>query len=303
MRLLREFTLSVGAVGLVAIASCGGTDQQPEWPDPSIVDRSADDLGLPEPGGDESAESAEGGEDGGEETDAEPPPSPIRVVAGEHTAYEGRAPTLRILAPQNGATVRRGNVMLRVSLQRWSLAPDPGPHVHVIVDDEPYIAVRDVSQPIDLNALVQANLGHELAEGTHVVRVFPSRGHHESVKSAGAFATVTFHYRTATEGFSFDASAPLLTYSRPKGCSVRGQRLLLDFFVSNATLAEDGHRVRFRIDESIEGDITSWVPHFIENLPVGSHTIELTLLDASGAAVPGPFNAPRRVIRVADACD
>lgn len=301
MRLLRDLTLSVSAVGLVAIASCGGTDQQPEMPDPSIVDQSADDMGLPAPGGGEAA--GDDGEEGDEEADAEPPPPPVRVVAGEHTAIEGRAPTLRILAPRAGATVRTGNVMLRLQLRSWDLAPDPGPHVHVIVDDEPYIAVRDVSQPIDLNALVQANLGHELAEGTHVVRVFPSRGHHESVKSAGAFASVMFHYRSATEGFSFDPAAPLLTYSRPKGCSVTGQRLLLDFFVSNTELSETGHRVHFNIDDAVEGDITSWVPHWIENLPAQSHTITLSLRDASGEPVAGPFNETRRVIRVADACD
>lgn len=300
MRLLREITLSVSALGLVAIAGCGGTDQQPEMPDPSIVDQSADDMGLPAPGGDEGGE---GEGESGEEADAEPPPPPVRVVAGERTPIEGSTPSLRILTPRNGATVTRGNVSLRLQLRNWELQPDPGRHIHVIVDDEPYIAVRDVSQPLNLNALVQENLGHELAEGTHVVRVFPSRGHHESVKTAGAFASVTFNYHTATEGFSFDASAPLLTYSRPKGCSTTGQRLLLDFYVSNTELAEDGHRVHFNIDDAVEGDITSWVPHWIENLPAQSHTITLSLRDANGEAVPGPFNETRRIIRVADSCE
>ena len=224
------------------------------------------------------------------------------MVAGERTPIEGTTPALRILTPRNGATVTRGNVSLRVQLRNWELQPDPGRHIHVIVDNEPYIAVRDVSQALDLNALVQQNLGHELSEGTHVVRVFPSRGHHESVKAAGAFAMVTFNFHSATEGFSFDAAAPLLTYSRPKGCSVTGQRLLLDFYVSNTELAEDGNRVHFDIDSAIEGDITSWVPHWIENLPPQTHTITLSLRDANGEPIPGPFNETRREIRVADSC-
>ena len=62
MRLLRDIALTVSALSLAAIAGCGGTDQQPEMPDVTAVDQSAEDLGLPEPSGDE-----EGGEAGGEE--------------------------------------------------------------------------------------------------------------------------------------------------------------------------------------------------------------------------------------------
>ncbi|MEC7519800.1 MAG: hypothetical protein VYE22_08040 [Myxococcota bacterium] len=288
--MLRQTVLSFAALSLLA---CGGTDQQPEMPDPSVIDRSADDMGLPE--------ASEGGEETAEE-DAEPPPPPVQVVAGTRTPIEGDAPSLRILAPRDGATIRRGNVSLRLRLQGWELAADPGNHVHVIVDNEPYIAVRDVSEPLDLNALVQENLGHELSEGTHVVRVFPSRGHHESVKQDGAFAMVTFHYRSQTEGFELDADAPMLTFSRPKGCYPVGERVLLDFYLSHAELAEDGLRVRYDLDGAIQGDITSWVPHYLENLPALEHTLQLQLVDAEGNPVPGPFNDTTRTFRVADSC-
>lgn len=285
------------ALGLGTQAGCaGGTDQQPAYPNPTVVDRPSEDLDLPE----EEAETAGGDE---EAEDLEEPESPVRVVAGTSEAIEGTTPRLSISRPTNGQTIRRGDVSLSLSLSSWTLAPDPGRHVHVIVDDEPYIAVRDVSSPINLNQLVQENLGHELAEGTHVVRVFPSRGHHESVKTEGAFAMVMFHYRSATEGFELDAAAPLLTYSRPKGCSVSGERLLLDFYVSNAQLSADGYRVHYSIDDAIEGDIASWVPHWIEGLPNMSHTIELTLIGADGEPVPGPFNNTRRTVRVASSCD
>ena len=288
--MLRQTVLSFAALSLLA---CGGTDQQPEMPDPSVIDRSADDMGLPE--------ASEGGEETAEE-DAEPPPPPVQVVAGTRTPIEGDAPSLRIVAPRDGATIRRGNVSLRLRLQGWELAADPGNHVHVIVDNEPYIAVRDVSEPLDLNALVQENLGHELSEGTHVVRVFPSRGHHESVKQDGAFAMVTFHYRSQTEGFELDADAPMLTFSRPKGCYPVGERVLLDFYLSHAELAEDGLRVRYDLDGAIQGDITSWVPHYLENLPALEHTLQLQLVDAEGNPVPGPFNDTTRTFRVADSC-
>lgn len=296
MRALRNITLSLGALCLASTAGCGGTDQQPEMPNPSVVDRSADDMGLPEAepeaeGGDESAGSEE-----------EPPPAPVRVVAGERAPLEGDSPTVRITAPRNNQRIARGDVQLRLTVRNWPLQPEPGQHVHVIVDNEPYIAVRDVSQPINLNQLVQTELGHELAQGTHVVRVFPSRGHHESVKTEGAFAVVVFHYGTPTEGFSFDPSAPLLTYSRPKGCNVAGERVLLDFYLDNVELAADGNRVRYEIDGE-GGEITSWVPHWIENLPAGEHTVRLSLVNAQGEPVPGPFNDTTRTITVAASCD
>lgn len=304
MRSLRTTCLPFLSCAALAVAQagCGGTDQQPAYPDPSVVDRSADDLDLPEPDADAAGEDGEPSDEEG--SDAELGASaPIRVIAGERTPIEGASPTLRIVAPRAGQLVRTGNVSLRLRLTNWPLAPEPGQHVHVIVDDEPYIAVRDVSAPIDLNRLVQENLGHELAEGTHVVRVFPSRGHHESVKTDGAFAMAVFHYRSQTEGFSLDANAPLLTYSRPKGCNPAGERVLLDFYLSNVELAADGHRVRYAIDDEVRGDITSWAPHFIEGLPAMSHTVQLQLVNAEGEVVPGPFNDTRRTIQVRESCE
>jgi hypothetical protein len=232
-----------------------------------------------------------------------PPPPPVQIVAAERTPLEGSPPSLRIRAPRANQLVRRGNVMLNVQLTGWDLAPEPGKHVHVIVDNEPYIAVRDVSEPIDLNALVQTNLGHELAAGTHVVRVFPSHNHHESVKDGTPFAMVVFHYQSRTEGFALDPRAPLLTYSRPKGCNVAGERVLLDFYLANVdALAADGTRVHYAIDGEVSGDIVQWAPHYIENLPVGEHTVELVLVGADGAAIAGPFNDTTRTITVAETC-
>jgi hypothetical protein len=300
MRALRTITLSLGTCWLVGAAGCGGTDAQPEMPDPSVVDRSADDMGLPEATGE-----AEGGGEtlAGEEGEEEPPAPPVRVVVGESEPFEGAAPTLRITAPRNNQRIASGDVSLRVTLTNWQLQPDPGRHVHVIVDNEPYIAVRDVSQPLNLSELVQQNLGHPLAEGTHVVRVFPSRGHHESVKRPSAFATVVFHLGQPTAGFTFDRAAPLLTFSRPKGCYPAGQRVLLDFFLTNAELAADGTRVRYDLDSGeVAGDITAWEPHWIENLPIGEHTVQLTLMSAGGEPVPGPFNDTTRTFRVAQSC-
>lgn len=287
--LVKISLLSIAAA-LVAVA-CGGTSAPaPEYP--------------PDPQAENGATTVEV-----ERVDAQPQPEPqppepppVQVVAGESSALEGAMPTLRVASPRNGAKVARSPVMVRASLRNWVLAADPGNHVHFIVDNEPYMAVRDLSQPIDLTALVQTNLGHELAPGTHVLRAFPSRGQHESIKDPGAFQVLTFVYQTPTPGFAFDVTAPLLTYSRPKGCAVAGQRVLLDFFVANTTLSATGTKVHYTIDGATSGDITTWVPHYIENLALGEHTIRLTLVGADGQPIAGMFNDTTRTITVAEQC-
>ena len=268
------------------LAACGSSSQRAEMPNPTSTDQSADDMAL---ANNEPAPT--------EEAIAAPPPQ--LVVIGENTALEGPMPTLTVQAPRNGSTVRRGDVTIRWTLRNWELSAE-GSHVHVIVDNEPYIAVRSTA-PINLTQLVRENLGHELSEGTHVVRMFASRGHHESVKDAGAFAVFTFNNHTATPDFAFDASAPLLTFSRPKGCNVTGSAVLLDFFATNAPLAPDQFRVRYTLD-SVSGEITEWRPHHMQNLALGSHEVRLELLNTAGELVPGSFNDTTRTFTVAEEC-
>lgn len=284
--------LALGAVLALAGVACGGGEQRAETPSPAETDRSADEMGL-------ASEQGAGGEEAAPESPPSPPP--VLVVVGDHMPFEGPMPTLRIDEPRPNQLIRSGPVRVRATLTNWPLQPDPGQHVHLILDDEPYIAIRDLSQPLDLNALVQQHLGHELAEGTHVLRMFPSRGHHESVKDPGAFAMVVFHYRSRTEGFEIDPTAPLLTYSRPKGCNPVGQRVLLDFFLTNVQLAPDGYRVHWNLDGQ-EGDITEWKPHWIENLSEGSHSLTLELRGPDGTPVPGRFNSSTRSFTVASSC-
>lgn len=231
-----------------------------------------------------------------------PPPPPVQVVAADNSPLEGAAPTVKVRTPKDGQLIKAEKVEIALDVKNWGLAPDPGNHVHLIVDNEPYIAIRDVSKPIDLNAVVLKELGHPLSEGTHVIRVFPGRGHHESVKEGAAFDVRVFHFKSKTPDFKFDPKAPLLTYSRPKGCSDAGSRVLLDFYVTNTKLGPTDSRVHYTVDGSTTGDIVAFTPHYIENLPVGEHQIHLALQDQSGNPLSGVFNDTTRTIKVAPDC-
>jgi hypothetical protein len=301
MRTRTPFNPSALAFSLVATllvqAGCGGSTQAPP-PEYPPVEKS-DTEGLPSSG---SVDPAVTHPSPGTVAHMTPSkaPEPVRVVAVPHTVLQGPSPTVKIVAPRNGAVVKK-QVLLRLQVKNWATETD-SKHVHLIIDNEPYIPLYDVKTPIDIAQLMRDKLGKELEPGTHVLRAFPGHPHHESVKTAGAFAVVMFHYQKKSEDFALDASAPLLTYSRPKGCVALGKPALLDFYVSGAALAADGYRVGYSIDERVTGQLADWVPYHIENLPKGKHSIRLVLLDATGSQVVGMFNDTVRDIEVSDAC-
>jgi len=244
-------------------------------------------------------------------------------------------PTLSIAAPRMDQTFDTDQVELMLDLRNYSIGKveqgGNGQHVHVILDNEPYEAVYDVSKGIPLGKPDADGKKRTLKEGTHVVRVFPSAGppknpgdaeHHESRKNAGAFAWVRFHVKKADgELRSFDGTTPTLTYSRPKGSYPAGtperERLLLDFYVTGTKLSADGHRVRVMVDgkepgltdtagKPVTGPLTEWKPYLISPTPgAGEHTVVLELIDKDGNLVtqvdrggpqPLPFSKTERKI-------
>ena len=82
-----------------------------------------------------------------------------------------------------GQTLSENEVAARLGVSRT-----PVREAIIRLESEGLLTVRPqigtVVAPIDLDAVMQQNLGHGLTEGTHVIRMFPSRGHHESVKDA-----------------------------------------------------------------------------------------------------------------------
>lgn len=283
---MRAHSIAIGA--LLAMTGACASEQQPPPEYPLLEE--------PEPEAEVEAEQVPEPEPEA----MEPPPPPVRVVAGERTPLEDDPPSLRIVQPKEGQNVRREHVQVRVRVDNWPLKPEPGKHLHLILDNEPYIAIRDVEQPLNLNELAEAHLGTELSTGTHLIRMFPSRHMHESVKEQRPFDMVVFHYGEKSEDWDFDPDAPLLTYSRPKGCNPAGERILLDFYLTNVEeLSGEGLQVRYTIGD-VTGLITDWTPHFIENLPEGEHEVRLQLVDAEGELVEGPFNDTTRTIQVGD---
>lgn len=175
-----------------------------------------------------------------------------------------------------------------------------GQHVHVIVDNKPYMAVYDVSNSVNIGPL---------EPGPHTVLAFPSRSYHESVKSEDAYDVVNFYVGEAKGEFELTEDNPSVIYSRPKG-EYKGQdarKIMLDFYIHKVELGPESYKAKYTISPTGENTgqhgpysvtIEEWKPAFVYNLPAGKYTVKLELIDRDGNVVDGPFNSTERDISV-----
>ncbi|HVG38679.1 MAG TPA: hypothetical protein VM870_05295 [Pyrinomonadaceae bacterium] len=269
-------------------------------------------------------------------------PQKIKDQMSARGEQDSAEPVLQFGEPRAGATISGSTVPVRLdlggALKGYKPAKDPatgmGNHVHVILDNQPYEAYYDLSQPFELRNVV---------EGKHTLRVFPSRPWHESYKNAGAFQTVTFTVKgggdaskpTTTaagqtmadnknaananaaaappregkemkesQAGEIDGAKPLLTYSRPKG-EYKGEdtnAIMIDFWLSNAKLQGDGgdYRVRYSVDNGETQYIDKWAPIWLTGWSNGKHNVKLELVGKDGQVVDnGGYNSTTREITVA----
>ena len=170
-----------------------------------------------------------------------------------------------------------------------------GQHVHLIVDNRPYVAVYDTE-----------DVALALPPGPHTLFAFPGRSYHESVKTPGAAVLVNFYVGEASGEFSLEADAPAIIYSRPKGTysGADARDIMLDFYLSNVELGPGGYTARYTIVGKEDPgrrytiDVNEWVPAFASGLESGTYSVTLELLDGDGEPVPGEWNRTTREIVV-----
>ena len=207
---------------------------------------------------------------------------------------------LEMLSPmENETNLEPGAVKFSYNVKNYELATQTidadikncanspkGQHIHLILNNEPY------------SAHYEAEFTKDLEEGHYVALSFLSRSYHESVKSYGAANIRQFTVGRAPEDQEIaDLSDPHMFYSRPKGTYTGkdAQKVLLDFYLLNTELSEEGNKVRATINGE-EFMLDKWQPYFIEGAEMGEMTIKLELLDAKGELIPSPFNPVERTV-------
>lgn len=242
----------------------------------------------------------------------------IRVQPVSRTPEAGTIAVI-VAVPKNGAVVSGNRVWIQTRVDGFPLGAGSqfdrrnevvnskmGQTLHVIIDNEPYFAINEPAlDPFneegwyyDTNYKFQ--VPNKLADGEHVVRVFPARSYGESLKGEQTFSVTTFYVNSKPSSRKYDLSKPYLTYNEPSSEATyfTTKPILLDFYISNCELTTDGYKVRLIIDGKTIQDLTSWQPYYLYGLSSGKHTIRLELVNGSGSVVKGPFSEAERTITV-----
>lgn len=225
------------------------------------------------------------------------PPPVIQQLSQSLEAYQ---PQVAIISPTADQVLQDTTLSLRFQVQDLPIFKDPdlglGPHLHVILDNQPYKAVYDLNKPL---------VFEDLTPGTHTLRVFASRPWHESFKNEGAYAQTKFHIFTKTDDNNPSPTLPLLTYSRPTG-TYGAEPIMLDFYLTNAPLhlvaqeSSDDEIADWRIRVTANGQsfvLDRWQPVYLKGFKPGESWVQLEFLDEQGNHVKNVFNNTVRLIK------
>ncbi|MDB9429548.1 hypothetical protein PN482_11750 [Microcystis aeruginosa CS-555/01A07] len=225
--------------------------------------------------------------------------APPALIQELRPSLERYAPQVTILSPLAEEVFDDTQVIVKLQVSDLPIFQDDtlklGPHLSLIVDNEPAAAIYDLKQPIILE---------NLAPGTHTLRVFALRPWQESFKNDGAFAETTFHILTKTGKNAPDHNLPLLTYSSPQGI-YGAEPILLDFYLSNAPLRlsntanGDNNLQDWRIRVTVNGEsflLDTWEPIYLKGFAKGNNWVQLEFIDGQGNKVENEFNTSVRVI-------
>jgi len=240
----------------------------------------------------------------------------VRVIPMKSTPEPDEV-EVRIAFPDEGEVKTANPVKVQLRLEAFPLGfasdfprarqirdNEQGQAIHIILDGKHHFdineAIDDVTenQEIDFDQTLEAIIPYNLTNGIHVLRVFPVRSFGECLKGPSCFAADYFYFGKAENKPSIDLSKPYLTYNSPEGEYEINQPILLDFYLTNTQLSQDGYKVRLTIDGSDKRILTEWVPYFIYGLKKGSHTIKLELLSPQGAVLPPLFDDLQQTIVV-----
>ncbi len=202
-------------------------------------------------------------------------------------------PQVTIVSPKTEEIIADTQVSVAVRVDDLPIYRDRdlglGPHVAVILDNEPMREVYDLEEALVLE---------DVAPGTHTLRVFAVKPWGESFKNEGAYAQTTFSLFTPTPQNTPNTSQPILTYNSPQG-DYGAEPILLDFYVANAPLhlvAQESNNdeiADWRIRVTANGKsflLDRWSPIYLKGFEPGINWVKLEFLDEYGNPVNNTFN-------------
>jgi len=246
------------------------------------------------------------------------PKSSIQVIPVARTP-EPEAGGIFIAYPKDEEMIRSNPVWIQVRVQGFALGTDSnfprareiatkkyGQSLHIVVDNQPLFSYSGLSiDPFDqegdyYDQTYKFKIPFPLDEGEHIVRIFPARSFGEGLKGNRYFKEAYFYVGKKTPEYPVNLERPYLTYNEPSGLFRlrQGEPILLDFYIHNCELSQDGYKVRLTIDGKDKRYLTEWRPYYIYGLKSGTHKIQLDLVSKKNKIVKGPFNSVTREIKI-----
>ncbi|MBE9061668.1 hypothetical protein [cf. Phormidesmis sp. LEGE 11477] len=208
-------------------------------------------------------------------------------------------PQVAIAYPQPDQVIEDTQIEVQLNIQNFSIYKDEeiglGPHIQLILDNQPARSVYSLEEPITLEAL---------APGSHTLRAIAVWPWGESFKNETAYAQTTFHLFGKTNENAPDPELPLLTLVEPQG-TFGAEPLLLDFYLTNAPLHflaqenPEDELPEWKVRGTVNGRdfvVDQWQPIYLRGFEPGRNWVQLTLIDEQGQPIENEFNSTIRVI-------
>ncbi len=220
------------------------------------------------------------------------PPEAIQQLSIELDQYE---PQVKILGIESDETVTDTTVNLRLQVKDFPIYKDTklglGPHIHVLLDNQPYQTLYNVSEAL---------IFKDLSPGTHTVRAFAVRPWDESFKTADASDQVTFHVFAPTQANRPDPTQPLLTYNNPQG-EYGAEPIMLDYSVTlpKSKVGQTTSIAPWTVNVSLNGQsfkTSEGGPIYLKGFKPGVNWLKLELLNANGKPIANAFSETVRLI-------
>jgi hypothetical protein len=244
---------------------------------------------------------------------AQTPVDPKSPVPG---LPDGRGPkgpvVVKIVTPTPGEVIpmpaaapgqpapKGARVEVKVTVENFETWKDEatgkGQHVQLVLDGRALPDWFETSKPWVFPAL---------PKGTHNLLAFVQRPWEESIREAGAFATVTFVVGEKDGKPAFDPKQPSVTLNAPRGKFRKAEaaKIVFDYYVTGCKVgpATDAEacQVIYRVDQEPQKVLTEWGPVFLENVAVGRHSLVVALYRGE-KRIDAPFALAQGAFEVAD---
>jgi hypothetical protein len=219
-------------------------------------------------------------------------PGVFKRLGRSHNHHD---PQIKIVGIKPDATLEQRTASIRFEVEDFSIFKDPdlglGPHLQVLLDDQPYTEVYDAKQSVTFT---------DLNPGTHTIRAFASYPWHESFKAPSALDQLTFNVFAPTQANRPDLDQPLLTYSQPQG-DYGAEPIMVDYLITPPLLSSRtkgltpplAARQKSKVQITVNGQSFTTEespPIYLKGFRPGVNWVKVALLSSSGKAVPNAWS-------------